>query len=304
MKTANLQTRTIRLAGICGLLLAWTACSDEAVVDKPVGREIPVTIKAEINTSEYDTRATEDLANVYDRSSFIENDLIRVTRTVANPDYRVYKLGSDGKTWSVQGNTPLSLRIGANYQATFPSNYAGIVPNQATKENYLASNQLQTPVATSSSGVLDFTDNNAFAHKNTKITLEFAGVAGATGGTGTTLDGTFSDFTITGNGLYTGGTNSEQMTFYRPDDQVATWHGIVYPKSTATNITSTVISLSLVYEKVKYTAEINCPMVAGKHYKYSLKIQNDVLVPDGMTIDPWKNGDQSSGELTPETTTP
>lgn len=296
MKTVNLQIRTVRLAGLFCLLLAWTACSDETVIDPP-GEDTPIMIRAEISTSDADTRAdgrettetvTDDPANVYDRSSFIANDKIRVTRT--NPsDSKDYLLGADGKTWAVVGTVPLTLRIGANYEATFPHDYKNIQKDQSTQANYLASNLLKSPAATSSSGELNFTGNKAFLHQNTKITLVFTGKAGADAD-GAALTGTFSDFTITGTGLYTGGTSPEHMSFYRPKTNVATWHGIVYPKKASTEI-----SLALTYDNVKYSATIKCPMEAGKHYQYDLKIENDILVPNGMTIENWQSGDSYTG---------
>ena len=295
MKTVNLQIRTVRLAGLFCLLLAWTACSDETVIDPP-GEDTPIMIRAEISTSDADTRAdggettetaADDPANVYDRSSFIANDKIRVTRT--NPsDSKDYLLGADGKC-AVVGTAPLTLRIGANYEATFPHDYKNIQKDQSTQANYLASNLLKSPAATSSSGELNFTGNNAFLHQNTKITLVFTGKAGADAD-GAALTGTFSDFTITGTGLYTGGTSPEHMSFYRPKTNVATWHGIVYPKKASTEI-----SLALTYDNVKYSATIKCPMEAGKHYQYDLKIENDILVPNGMTIENWQSGDSYTG---------
>lgn len=297
MKTVNLQIRTVRLAGLFCLLLAWTACSDETAIDPPA-EDTPIMIRVEISISDADTRAdggettetaADDPANVYDRSSFIANDKIRVTRT--NPsDSKDYLLGADGK-WAVVGTAPLTLRIGASYEATFPHDYKNIQKDQSTQANYLASNLLKSPAATSSSGELNFTGDNAFLHQNTKITLVFTGKAGAAAdGTDAKLTGTFSNFTITGTGLYTGSPSSEQMSFYRPDASVATWHGIVYPKKTSTNI-----SLALTYDNVKYSATIKCPMEAGKHYQYDLKIENDILVPDGMTIENWKSGDPYTG---------
>ena len=91
------------------------------------------------------------------------------------------------------------------------------------------------------------------------------------------------------------------MNFYRPDG-AATWCGIVYPKNQEeTTVASTAISLSLTYEKVNYKTEISCPMVAGQHYKYNLKIQNNILVPDGMEIEGWLKGDETTGNFDPTT---
>ena len=42
-------------------------------------------------------------------------------------------------------------------------------------------------------------------------------------------------------------------------------------------------------------------MVAGQHYKYNLKIQNNILVPDGMEIEGWLKGDETTGNFDPTT---
>lgn len=288
MTTLNFELRKILSACICSLLLAWTSCSDEAVINGPAEGEIPITIQAEISAPESTTRTetAEKAANDYDRSSFMAGDVIRVTRTTSakTSTYAKYQLAAGGK-WEPQG-IPTSLRIGATYQATFPENYNSIANDQSAKENYLASNLLKTPDLASSTGELNFTGENAFVHQNTKITLVFSGAAGAA-----SLSGNFSNFTISGNGLYSGGNTEETMYFYRPGGIGFTWCGIVYPKNAITEVTpaSTEISLSLTYDQVNYKAKISCPMVAGKHYKYSLTIQNDILVPEGMAIDGWQD---------------
>lgn len=303
MTTLNFELRKTLSAGICSLLLAWTSCSDEAVINGPAEGEIPITIQAEISAPESTTRTetAEEAANKYDRSSFMTNDVIRVTRTTFEKasTYANYKLG-EGGSWNPVG-TATSLRIGATYQATFPSSYTSILSNQSDMASYLASNLLKTPDLSSSTGELKFTDDNAFVHQNTKITLAFSGATDAA-----SLSGNFSDFTITGNGLYSGGTTEETMYFYRPGDADFTWCGIVYPKNAATEVnpTSTEISLSLTYDKVNYKAKINCPMVAGKHYKYNLTIHNDILVPDGMVIDGWTGTETGDHDFDTESPTP
>lgn len=289
MTTLNFELRKILSACICSLLLAWTSCSDEAVISGPAEGEIPITIQAEISAPESTTRTetAEDATNDYDRSSFMTGDVIRVTRTTSanTSTYAKYQLAEGGK-WEPLG-TPISLRIGATYQATFPENYSSIANDQSTQAKYLASNLLKTPDLASSTGELNFTGENAFVHQNTKITLVFSGAAGAT-----SLSGNFSNFTISGNGLYSGGNTEETMYFYRPNNNVSTWCGIVYPKNAIeVNPASTEISLSLTYDQVNYKAKISCPMVAGKHYKYKLTIQNDILVPEGMAIDGWISTD-------------
>lgn len=281
MNAKNIQMQRLRLAGICGLLLMATACSDEMMENSSGQEELPVKILAEIDSPLSESLSTTDTdpANGYDRSSFLTGDKIRVKRNSNNMEEPVGYVLSDGGQWIPQG-AGLTLRIKATYQASFPFEYKGINSNQATEANFLASNFMQTKPITSSTGVIDFTGDNALIHQNTKITLTF------TGSTGSALTGIFTNFTVKGPGLCTNTESEETMEFLRPSPDVSSWCGIVRPKAASTTIT-----LSLTYDNVGYTTTITCPMEAGKHYKYSLTLKNNILVPDGMDIEGWKNAD-------------
>lgn len=281
MNAKNIQMQRLRLAGICGLLLMATACSDEMMENSSGLEELPVKILAEIDSPLSESLSTTDTdpANGYDRSSFLTGDKIRVKRNINNMEEPVGYVLSDGGQWIPQG-AGLTLRIKATYQASFPFEYKGINSNQATEANFLASNFMQTKPITSSTGVIDFTGDNALVHQNTKITLTF------TGSTGSALTGIFTNFTVKGPGLCTNTESEETMEFLRPSPDVSSWCGIVRPKAASTTIT-----LSLTYDNVGYTTTITCPMEAGKHYKYSLTLKNNILVPDGMDIEGWRNAD-------------
>lgn len=281
MNAKNIQMQRLRLAGICGLLLMATACSDEMMENSSGLEELPVKILAEIDSPLSESLSTTDTdpANGYDRSSFLTGDKIRVKRNINNMEEPVGYVLNDVGQWIPQG-AGLTLRIKATYQASFPFEYKGINSNQATEANFLASNFMQTESITSSTGVIDFTGENALVHQNTKITLTF------TGSTGSALTGIFTNFTVKGPGLCTNTESEETMEFLRPSPDVSSWCGIVRPKAASTTIT-----LSLTYDNVGYTTTITCPMEAGKHYKYSLTLKNNILVPDGMEIEAWRDAD-------------
>lgn len=284
MNAKNIQMERLRLAGICGMLLMATACSDEMMQHSPGQEELPVKILAEIDSplseSSIASDANTDPANRYDRSSFLTGDKIRVKRNINTMEESVGYVLSDGGQWSPQG-TGLTLRIKATYQASFPFEYKGINPNQAAEANFLASNFMQTKPITSSTGVIDFTGDNALVHQNTKITLTFTGATD-----GGKLNGSFTNFAVKGPGLCTNTESEETMYFLRPSHEASSWCGIVRPKAASTTIT-----LSLTYDNVGYTTTITCLMEAGKHYKYSLTLKNDILVPDGMVIEGWRDAD-------------
>ncbi len=81
-------------------------------------------------------------------------------------------------------------------------------------------------------------------------------------------------------GLLTGGSVQEIVTLYRPDTNNYTWHGIVYPKGTSTDIT-----VNVTYKNVTYKTTLSgCTLTAGSQYEYTLTIQNNILVPVGSEI--------------------
>ena len=138
---------------------------------------------------------------------------------------------------------------------------------------------------TSRDGVLNFTGANAFTHQYTKITLNFKAKTGS-------LSGNFANTLISAPGLYSGGAGDESISLFRPDPNAYSWSGIVYPKNT-----DTAISLSLDYGGVTYKVSLDCAMATGKHYNYTLTIENGILVPSGSSIAEWKD-EVTSGELT------
>lgn len=253
---------------------------------------MPAIIRAEIDTTGLATRA-DNPTNEYERKNFITNDQISISKiyngSTASPVF--YKMGSDLK-WAVVGTSAITLQAGATYQAKFPFDYSEIKQNQSTTENYLASNYLLTKAISSRNGVLNFTGDGAFVHQNTKITLAFTGHNNSALSTDVS---DFSNFTISASGLRTGKADTEeQIVFYRPDATAFTWCGIVFPKG---GTDATTIALSLTYNEVTYKTTISCPMAAGTHYKYTLAIKDDYLVPTGTEITGWTNETVHTGDF-------
>lgn len=283
MKTRNIPQTGYCLSAILCLTLIVSSCTSEIVEDRlPDGT--PVTVKAEIDPAPPVSRAV-DASNAYDRTTFVADDQIRITKTYNKTTKSVfYKY--NGTMWAAVGNEQITLQAGATYQARYPYSDPGIERDQSIAANYLKSNLLETEVITSRDGVLNFTGDNAFKHKNTKITLSFSGEGAA-------LNGDFSNFTISATGLRTGADSEEQITFYRPEAGTYNWCGIVYPIASSTKI-----SLSLTYDGVDYKTTIACPMAIGTHYKYTLTIKNNLLVPTGTEIAKWKNNPVHTGDFT------
>lgn len=284
------QTNILQWITACCLLTACWACSSEVAEGGLLAEEgTPVKIMAEIQ--EPTQTKTDVEGNSYDRTSFIKGDKIRVYRiegssSVQSVDY-TYTAGSSA--WTTTAD-PIVLKAGSTYEATYPSDYERILQDQSKADgsDFLKSNLLKSGRITSRDGVLHFIGDGAFTHQNVKLTLVFK----VNDGGKPTED--FKSALLSAPGLITGsGSSSENITLFRPDDNVYTWCGIVYPKGITTDL-----ALELNYQGVAYKATLSCDLAPGKHYTYTLTLKNNILVPEGNTIDDWKT--DSSGDYTGE----
>lgn len=278
-KERNKQWRCLWV-GI-SLVAGLAACVDETMIS-PAGEGNPVIVNAEIDNLQPVTGITRAAVeeNTYDRSKFITNDKIRITRILSGKNTAVdYQLQSDNK-WTTTG-TALTLLAGATYQAVYPAgNDAGIQYDQSSKDKYIQSNRLVSKIiASPETELLKFT----FEHQNTKLTLVFEPkVAG-------TLPDDFT-FQVSAPGLQTGGTNIEIIKLFNSDNMA--WCGIVYPQNKSTRITVT-----MTYNQVVYNSTLDCAMKPGVHYKYTLSLRNDILVPEVNQILGWSNESIYTGPL-------
>lgn len=253
------------------------------------GGEIPVPpddfVSVEAAIASPDASTTR--AVLTERTAFSNDDVILITKTKGgsstSASYTCSKPTNGTETWS--STNPLSLDASATYQGTFPSDYSGILRDQTTEDNFWKSDKLATPtdVKADKDGKVSFTGSNAFVHKNCKLTLVFDGKNSLTNA---------PVFDVKGIGLVTNASSSETIKLHHEKDYQYT--AVVYPKGS-----STAITITMNYGDVGYKATINCPLSAGTAYTYTLKLANDVLVPVGTEIAPWKS-ETITGDLTEE----
>lgn len=290
MKHAKRTNILLRATGCCLLAACW-ACSAEMPLGLAAEEGTPVEIVAEIQ----DVQQTKAVAD-YDRtSSFIANDKVRVYRLVneSRVQQADYTCSGSGSAWTLSSSDPVTLQAASEYEAVFPSDYTGIRQDQSAADGsgYLKSNYLKSGKITSRDGILRFTDAGAFVHQNVKLTLEFKVQSG--GGTDNKPAVDFTNALLSAPGLLNGGSDDENITLYRPDASAYLWCGIVYPKNA-----NTTLNLQLTYQGVVYKAAVSCALAAGTHYRYTLTLKNNILVPEGGTIEGWKT--DSTGDYTGE----
>lgn len=258
----------------------WTPSNEGETIVPP---DDFVSIEAAIASPD----ASTTRAVLTERTAFSNDDVILITKTKGgsstSASYTCSKPTNGTETWS--STNPLSLDASATYQGTFPSDYSGILSDQTTEDNFWKSDKLATPtdVKADKDGKVSFTGSNAFVHKNCKLTLVFDGKNSLTNA---------PVFDVKGIGLVTNASSSETIKLHHEKDYQYT--AVVYPKGS-----STAITITMNYGDVGYKATINCPLSAGTAYTYTLKLANDVLVPVGTEIAPWKS-ETITGDLTEE----
>lgn len=281
-------------AGYFLLSTAMCSCTNEIIFDPASsGEAIPLKIEAGIELREGTNSATTEATNSYDRTTFINGDVITVRKEYGNesPITANYTL-TDG-VWTAPNNNKVTLQAGANYQARYPSNYDAIKTDQSTANGYRQSNLLETPkVSSPQDENLSFTNGNAFKHVNSKLSLVLQSKGGSLN------SNNLKSLQISGTGI-AGGTGTEYVTPLRPDAAGFAWCCILSPQNASTSIT-----VSLTYYGVTYNSTISCALAADTHYTYTLTLKDDELISTGSEIKGWEDVSAATGDLQDKTATP
>lgn len=280
-------------AGYLFLSTAMCSCTNEIIFDPASsGEAIPLKIEAGIELREGTNSATTEATNSYDRTTFINGDVITVRKEYGNesPITANYTL-TDG-VWTAPNNNKVTLQAGANYQARYPSNYDAIKTDQSTANGYRQSNLLETPkVSSPQDENLSFTNGNAFKHVNSKLSLVLQSKGGSLN------SDNLKSLQISGTAI-AGGIGTDYVTPFRPDGTGFMWCCILSPKNASTSIT-----VSLTYYGVTYKSTISCTLAADTHYTYTLTLKDNELISTGSDIKGWTDVSAATGDLK-ETTTP
>jgi len=273
-----------------GFLLLASGCTDEQS-GIPVASGTPLTITAEIGTSaspsSTDRLGDAASANDYDLSTFRTDDQINVTCTrnsvlLASSGYTLNAAGN----WKAPAGSELGFLPAVMYRASFPIGYDGIQASQEKKTDFLKSNYLRTPEVPVSGAEVKFAGDNAFNHENAKLTLKFTGVNKLP---------VFSRMTVQAIGLRTGSsTATESINMLRPVDSEYIWCAVIYPRAKNTEISITITDAY----GLTYKATVQCDMAKGTSYTYTLKLQNNILVPVGQAeIKDWTVSSRHNGDF-------
>lgn len=280
-------------AGYLLLSTAMCSCTNEIILDPALsGEAIPLKIEAGIELREGTSSATTEATNAYDRTTFINGDMITVRKEYGSKIETASYTLTSGK-WTALKDNKVTLQAGANYQARYPSNYDAIKTDQSTANGYLQSNLLETPKLSSPQDEnLSFTDDNAFKHVNSKLSL----VLQSSNPDATLNSEKLQSLQISGTAI-AGGTGTDYVTPFRPDGTGFMWCCILSPKNASTSIT-----VSLNYYGVTYNSTISCALAPDTHYTYTLTLKDDELISTGSEIKGWTNVPAATGDLK-ETTT-
>lgn len=290
MKTSN---NTYILGGLFVLLAAATACTEDMATSGAVPMEegTPLRILASIDGTV--TRTAPD-ADIYDRRSFVVNDVIRIACTsggsTSNVDYQLTAVTMGDAQWTaVGGGSGFAYQSAATYAAFYPADYNGILTDQSTAEGFRMSNRLGTEADVKTTNVQL---NLTLKHSNSKVTLNLEG----------NITALFPTLSLKGTGIRTGGFVEESVRPLRLDDTANSWCAILLPPSSG----SRTIDLTLSYTgtdsegeyTITYTGSVACECVANTHYTYKLTVENDKLILRESGIEGWTDAGDDEGGYT------
>ena len=263
----------------------------------PEGTRLQVVAGIGNSTATQTTTRTATSATAYDRIQFLENDVIRITRTKSGTTTSDYTLAASG-SWDMTSGTEFTFESAATYSAVYPPEYTAILSDQRTAENFRLSNRLVTPagVRADRTGKLCFTDADKFTHANSRITLKLKGTDDIAFGTDKAV------LTLKGTGIYSGGSAQETIYPLRPDAASATvadantWCAILSPLQ-AEGSRDITVALEVSGTDggtpftITYSCTVTCACLKDTHYSYTLSVVNDRLVPEGAAIEGWHDAD-------------
>lgn len=278
------QTFSLYLLAGGSLLLG--SCTSEEPIDPAPTAGSPLEINASISPL---TRAGEK-ANDYDKTKFVEGDVIAITQKDVSPSHS-YTYQSD--IWRpLEKKDSIKVEENTEFTASYPTPFEGIQPDQSKSEtvngtknkfaSYQKSNQF-TATATSTGNQINF----AFAPAAAKIRLVI------TYPTGETHTGVSA--TITGNKLLNDTDEEQTITLLPITDsgQTHVYVGIVYPgenKSYKITVTENRTEGSGGSSEITHTHnESSRTLVAGTEYTYNFS-SNSNLILNSVTVNGFGNG--------------
>lgn len=278
--------QTFSLYLLAGGSLLLSSCTSEEPVDPVPTAGSPLEINASISPL---TRAGEK-ANDYDKTKFVEGDVIAITQTSTSTSHSyiyqsdIWRPSEAKDSIRVQGNT--------EFTASYPTPFEGIQPDQSKSEtinevtdkfaSYKKSNRF-TATATSTGNQINF----AFAPAAAKIRLviTYPSAETHTGGS----------VTITGNKLLNDTGEEQTITLLPITDsgQTHVYVGIVYPgenKSYTITVKENKAEGSGGSNEITHTHnESSRTLVAGTEYTYNFS-SNSNLILNSVTVNGFGNG--------------
>lgn len=279
------QTFSLYLLAGGSLLLG--SCTSEEPIDPAPTAGSPLEINASISPL---TRAGEK-ANDYDKTKFVEGDVIAITQKDVSPSHSytyqsdIWRPLKEKDSIKVQGNTV--------FTASYPTPFEGIQSDQSNSEvvndtenrfaSYQKSNRF-TATATSTGNQINF----AFAPAAAKIRLVITYPTGETH--------TGGSVTITGNKLLNDTGDNDQTITLLPitkSGQTHVYVGIVYPgenKSYKITVKENKAEGSGGSSEITHTHnESSRTLVAGTEYTYNFS-SNSNLILNSVTVNGFGNG--------------
>lgn len=281
------KIKTVYLTGY--LLLSLVACSNEEPRGNGGAQGQPLEIGASISDPVV-SRASLGAAN-YEKSSFIENDVIKIgtSADAINTSYTYKKDSSGTLRWlPTAGGDGLTSSGSSNYYASYnPNDYTKILADQSITGNYQKSNRLITAATAVSGNKVNF----SFYPAASKITVTIEYSDDQHEGVTVKLTGS--------NWLEASSTGSVTLYPVTSTGKTHMYVAIVNPgekNNYQIEVTSSKAEAGSSKNDVKtYASSTSTTFMAGHNYIYNFTSTNGLIL-NGISVDGFQSGTDNGTE--------
>lgn len=248
--------------------------------EEEIGEGRPLEVMAEISST-FTTRAEDPHKGDYDKSKFVADDQIKISKGSTNAIYQYSETSSYWKLAASQ--TPLTTTGDETFEAVFPSDFNGILADQTTYTKFWQSNKLVSEKQ-ATGNLVNFQFAPAFA--KVTIIVEYT----------TTPTSYTPKSSVMGNAIISasGGSQTINLLYLGNEGNTYTYTGII---NTATTTTTITITAPMQNGNSGSFTDDERTFESAKNYTYNFTSNNNLIL-NGVTVKDFKtaaNGESGSG---------
>lgn len=245
--------------------------------EEEIGEGRPLEVMAEISST-FTTRATDPHENDYDKSKFVADDQIKISKVGTSANY---KYSAASSYWQLaDGQTALTTTGNETFEAVFPSDFNGILADQTTYTKFWQSNKLVSEKQ-ATGNLVNFQFAPAFA--KVTIIVEYT----------TTPTSYTPKSSVMGNAIISASSGSQtiDLLYLGNEENTYTYTGIINTTTTTITITAPMLN-----GNSGSFADDERTFESAQNYIYNFTSNNNLIL-NGVTVKDFKtatNGESGS----------